>query len=266
MDRFVRQVGPSFPPRANCQISADPEDASGYRPSGGGGGKRRRAGSAERAPRSIGVNLVLAVLVAGLLVAGWFLVNQHQQLRAEQALLEDSNQRIARLEDRLRVTDEAMSLTDKDTKNKIGFWEDEIRKLWAISNDRNKKWIKANEATVGRQGKTLAELKDAQATLQTSLTQQSKRLSDQQQVVQQLDGLDEQVRQVLSTQRDLGDKVNAARQSVARLEASLESRVAENEQAVAAIDAFRQQMNARLSAIERTLSPAASVSPTVPGT
>ena len=48
--------------------------------------------------------------------------------------------RIAVLEDRLRITDEAMTNTGQNTNEQIGFWETEIRKLWAITNERNRKW------------------------------------------------------------------------------------------------------------------------------
>ena len=53
------------------------------------------------------VQFVMAILVAGLMVAGWFIANQHQLLQDEQAALESASARIAVLEDRLRVTDEA---------------------------------------------------------------------------------------------------------------------------------------------------------------
>ena len=41
-------------------------------------------------------------------------------------------------EERLSATDNAMMQEGQDTKEQIGFWQDEIRKLWAVSNERNK--------------------------------------------------------------------------------------------------------------------------------
>ena len=61
------------------------------------------------------------------------------------------------------------------------------------------------------------------------------------------------IQQLASTQRDIVDKVNSASQSVASLNAGLANRVRENEQAVAAIDAYRVQVNTRLANIERKL-------------
>ena len=106
----------------------------------------------------IGLNLMLAVLVAGLVVAGWFIANQHQLLVEEAQALEDAKGRIAVLEDRLRVTDEALTETGQTTNEQINFWESEIRKLWGVTNDRNKKWIKENEAALAKLSKSLTAL------------------------------------------------------------------------------------------------------------
>ena len=127
-------------------ISANPDDAGGRRRSSP---STRRRGTGGESPRMIGTNLVMVVLVAGLMVAGWFIANQHQLLNDEQAALESASARIAVLEDRLRVTDEAMTETGQDTQEKLGFWESEVRKLWAITNERNRKWIKDNESGIG---------------------------------------------------------------------------------------------------------------------
>ena len=54
------------------------------------------------------------------------------------------------LEERLSATDNAMMQEGQDTKEQIGFWQDEIRKLWAVSNERNKKWIKDNERSINK--------------------------------------------------------------------------------------------------------------------
>ena len=147
-------------------ISPSPEDAAGYRRSGSG---RKRASGKDGGPRMIGINLILAILVAGLVMAGWFIANQHQLLNAEQAELTSSQARIAVLEDRLRITDEAMTNTGQDTKEQIGFWESEIRKLWSVTNERNRKWIKDNEAAVKKQAQALSTLQTSNTNLSASV-------------------------------------------------------------------------------------------------
>lgn len=233
-----------------------------------GGGYRRQGGSAApTAPRQrsdsrgggksgggLGTNLLLVVLVAGLGVAGWFLFNQHALLQQSQQALADSDARIRVLEDRLRVTDEALTETGADTSEKINFWESEIRKLWAVSNERNRKWIKANEAGLSKQGKDVQSLSSAQSQLKSAVDRHDKAFAQQQTIIDQLAAMELQFQQVTSGQRDLVDKVNAAQQTVSGLRSDLAGRVTENEQAVAAIDAYRVQLNNRMSELERRLS------------
>ena len=62
-----------------------------------------------------------------------------------------------------------------------------------------------------------------------------------------------QIQQMANSQRDLTDKVNASQQELSSLQSGLAGRVADNEQAVTAIDAYRIQLNNRLAGIERRL-------------
>ncbi len=232
-------------------ISASPDDVSGRRRPAQGG--RRRA-SKDREGRMIGLNLILAVLVAGLVVAGWFIANQHKLLVEEAQALEDAKGRIAVLEDRLRVTDEALTETGQTTNEQINFWESEIRKLWGVTNDRNKKWIKDNEAALAKLSKSLSALELGDKEVKATLGRHESAFAQQQSMIDQLTSIEMQMQQVLRSQRDMVDKVNSAQQSVAGLQSGLTNRVRENEQAVAAIDAYRQQLNSRLADIERKLS------------
>ncbi len=229
-------------------ITASPDDSAGYRRSG-----RRRSSGGDGGPRMIGINLILAVLVAGLVMAGWFIANQHQMLTKEAQVLTTAQNRIAVLEDRLRITDEAMTNTGQSTKEQIGFWETEIRKLWAIANDRNRKWIKDNEAGLKKQAQTLATVQASNTQLNASVGRHESAFRQQQEIIDQLTSVELQIQQILSAQRDLVDKANAAQQIVASLQAGLVNRVADNEQAVASMDAYRVTLNSRLSSMERRL-------------
>lgn len=229
-------------------ISASPDDAAGYRRAG-----RRRPSGGDSGPRMIGINLILAVLVAGLVMAGWFIANQHQMLTKEAQAMATAQNRIAVLEDRLRITDEAMTNTGQNTKEQIGFWETEIRKLWAITNDRNRKWIKDNEAGLKKQAQTLASVQASNTELNGLVGRHESAFRQQQEIIDQLTSVELQIQQILSAQRDLVDKANAAQQIVASLQAGLVNRVSDNEQAVASMDAYRVALNSRLSRMERRL-------------
>lgn len=231
-------------------ISASPEDAAGYRRSGGG---RRRKSGGDGGARMIGINLILAILVVGLVMAGWFIANQHQMLTKDQATMAAAQKRIAILEDRLRITDEAMTNTGQNTREQIDFWEAEIRKLWAISNERNRKWIKDNESGLKKQAQTLASVQASNTELNASVGRHESAFRQQQEIIDQLTSVELQIQQIFSAQRDLVDKANAAQQMVASLQAGLVNRVSDNEQAVASMDAYRVALNSRLSRIERRL-------------
>ncbi len=147
------------------------------------------------------------------------------------------------------MTDEVMTESGAETDEQINLWESEIRKLWAISNERNKKWIEDNQKSLARQKGTISSLESNDKTLKSAVDRHERAFAQQQAVIDQLASIELQLQQILRGQRDLVDKVNVASQSVA----SMATRVADNEQAVAAIDAYRLQINSRLSTIERRL-------------
>ena len=237
------------------------DSGTNYRRSGGGGNTRRKekGGGGGGMGRMIGLNLVMALLVAGLVLAGWFIANQQQMLVEEQARLQDANNRLARLEQRISATDSALSQEGEDTEQQIGLWESEIRKLWAVSNERNKKWIKDNERGVASIQKTLNGIEASNRDLKAAVGRHESAFDQQQALIDQLTSLELQMQQIVRGQRDLVDKVNTATQSVASLRAGLSGKVEDNSEAIQSIDAYRVAVNSRLSAIERRLNSMAGV-------
>lgn len=217
------------------------------RPTGSGGG------GASRGP-GIGSSLIMAIMLGGLVLAGWFIANQQEMLAAEQQRAEDADRRIKKLEARLSATDSALAQEGNDTQEKIGFWESEIRKLWAVSNDRNKKWINENQASVKKINGTLNGIESANRDLKAAVGRHEKAFDQQQALVDQLTSLELQMQQVIRGQRDLVDKVNTASQSVAALRSNLSGQVKDNSEAIASTDAFRVAVNSRLADIERRLT------------
>jgi chromosome segregation ATPase len=199
-------------------------------------------------------NLGLAVLAAGLLVAGWFIAEQYQQLQESDRSLADARARIEVLEDRLRTTDEALTETGANTSEQINFWESEIRKLWAVTNDRNKKWIEDNQKAIAALQQSLSGLEATDRDIRSTLGRHESAFARQQEVIDKITSMEVQLQQIVRSQRDLVDRANAAQQSVASLQSGLANRVKENEDAVKAIDAYRLQLNSRLADLERRIS------------
>ena len=221
--------------------------------------ERYRSGASRRAPAKasssgMGTTLVLAIMVAGLAGAGWFIANQQQTLLAEQSRLDEANSRLAYLEERLSATDSAMSQEGQDTKQQINLWESEIRKLWAVANERNKEWIQENQSQLKTVSSTLNGISASNRDLKAATGRHEEALKVQQQLIDQVTSLELQLQQMLRSQRELVDKANVASQSLAQIEASLSPMVNENAEAVRAFDAFRIASNRRIVALERQLS------------
>lgn len=225
-----------------------------YRRGGGGTRKTERPARGDGGRSGLGLNVMMVLLIAGLVLAGWFIANQQQMLAEEQAELASASDRIAKLEDRLMATDSALTQEGQDTQQKLGLWESEIRKLWAVSNERNKKWIKDNEAGVAKLTQTLNGIEASNRDLKAAVGRHEAAFSQQQSLIDQFTSLELQMQQLVRGQRDLVDKVNAATQSVASLRASLSGNVADNTEAIQSMDAFRVAMNSRLSDLERRIN------------
>ena len=210
--------------------------------------------SAKDSSSGMGTTLLLAIMVAGLASAGWFIANQQQTLLAEQSRLDGANSRLAYLEERLSATDSAMSQEGQDTKQQINLWESEIRKLWAVANERNKEWIQENQSQLKTVSSTLNGIRASNRDLKAATGRHEEALKVQQQLIDQVTSLELQMQQMLRSQRELVDKANVASQSLAQIEASLSPMVNENAEAVRAFDAFRIASNRRIVALERQLS------------
>ena len=222
----------------------------------------RRSGGARRAdPKSgaggvgkqIGMNLMMAVLIGGLVLAGWFIANQQQLLKEEQAKLADADARLLRLESRLSATDSALSQEGDATKEQMNLWESEIRKLWAVSNERNKKWIEDNQKAVKTLTGSINGIESTSRDLKAAVGRHETAFAQQQTMIDNLAGLELQIQQIARGQRDLVDKVNAANQAVASLRAGIAAKVDDNAEAIASMDAYRVAVNSRLADIDRRL-------------
>ena len=207
------------------------------------------------------MSLLLALMIGGFGIGGWFVFNQQQELLASERERAETEERVQHLEARLRATDETMSEAGEDTNEQLTFWESEIRKVWDVANKRNKKWIQDNQAAITRHQSTLNSVEASLADLRSAVSRNDAKLQQQQEIVERLADVQEQVRTLVRQHRDLVDAVNTSRQVVATLKASLEPRVEKIEEAISAIDGSRQttgaqwsRLRARLDALERQLN------------
>ncbi len=207
------------------------------------------------------MSLLLALMIGGFGIGGWFVFNQQQELLASERERAETEERVQHLEARLRATDETMSEAGEDTNEQLTFWETEIRKVWDVANKRNKKWIQDNQAAITRHQSTLNSVDASLADIRSAVSRNDAKLQQQGEIIERLADVQEQVRTLVRQHRDLVDAVNTSRQVVATLKASLEPRVEKIEEAISAIDGSRQttgaqwsRLRARLDALERQLN------------
>ncbi|MBT7334490.1 MAG: hypothetical protein HN856_08970 [Gammaproteobacteria bacterium] len=223
---------------------------SGYRR---GGARVSEARAAPSFFRQIGMNVIIAILLGGLVLCGWFIANQQQVIVQERDRVDLANARLLKLEARLIATDDAVSQEGQDTKQQINLWESEIRKLWSVANERNKKWIQDNQKAVAKITKSLTGIEATARDLNASVGRHEEAFTQQQTILDELASVKLQLQQMLRGQRELVDKTNVANQAVASLRASLSGQVRDNSEAVASMDAYRLAMNARIADLERRL-------------
>lgn len=234
-------------------IAADPDDARRA--------PRRSRGRPPRGGALLVVNAVLAIVVVGLVAAGWVILTQQERLDASRRSLDDATVRIEAMEERLRMTDATMSEADADTNKQIAFWDSEIRKLWDIGNKRNRGWIEDNRANITKVTKSIGDAQTELNAIKSTVARLDSTVSGQQDIGDRVTALDMQMQRLLRQQRDLVDKANQAVQTSSSLKAALETRVRDNEEAIAAIDAHRTRVNNDLAELRR----AVGVSPSSPG-
>ena len=182
-------------------------------------------------------------------VAGWFV---YDLFEASEEELQSVRARIMQLEERARITDETVTETGASASEQINLWESEIRRL-EQQRKRNKSAIDANQVTMQKQAKTLSAIETSVRGLRAQVSRHDGSFTQQQQIIDELNTLQENVEQLVSQQRDLVDKVNVATMTTSGLRSSLEARVKENEEAITAIDAYRRDVNAQLADLKRRL-------------
>ena len=199
--------------------------------------------------------MLLSACLAALSVFSW------RQSQSQQYLL----QRFDDLSGRLESSDESVAQSgaalliklNKQEETLATHWS-EIKKLWGVTNDRNKKAIKALQLSDGETKKGLKKTQQTLASLQADLSSVRTRLKTAQADVKKVSSAS----LVASAQTDdfhrqltsLESKLKAVDSEAASLQKLIEKnrqsqslRLTEFEQAVKSIDAFRRQTNEKFS-------------------
>ena len=233
-------------PRTSAPRQAPPREPHEARP----GKTASRGKSSRTSPWPV---IILLVAVIGLAAFSW-----HQS-----RILADLNSRFSQLSAKIESTDEslsqsgaALSLKLKEQEAALDEHWTEIKKLWGVSYDTNRKAIEANKTAIGdfkgRIDATESEVKKAQsaaaearkqavAASQSLETLRSTTLGS----AAQMDELREKMAVISGTLNRLDSAVKQLN--------GLSGRVASNEEALRAIDAYRAQVNQQLAQLRQQL-------------
>lgn|SRR5690606_2157369 len=185
--------------------------------------------------------LIVALAAAGF--AGflyWQLQQTQQTLQKSNAVLASAEARVAELEKRFVLSDDESSQSITVLQANIKENSSEIRKLWGVSNDRNRKAIAQLEEKVGalekNYGSVDGKIKSALADVTGELKVLSELVDAQQSVINSADKAYKSQAQTLANLTSQLEK----------LDTDLRKKVASHEEAIKAIDAFRVQVNREL--------------------
>lgn len=167
----------------------------------------------------------------------WQLQQTQQALQKTTALLTTAEARVTDLEKRLMLSDDESTQSITVLQANIKENTSEIRKLWGVANDRNRKAIAQLEGKVAALEKTAGGIDDKIKTALAEATGELRVLSElvdaQQAVINSADKAYKTQSQTLSS----------ITQKVEQLDTELRRKVSSHEEAIKAIDAFRVQVN-----------------------
>ncbi|WP_295801851.1 hypothetical protein [uncultured Microbulbifer sp.] len=213
--------------------SLDPQTANGPI-----GGQRYRtqapAPAADPEPRSGGGSSFLAIVALLLAMAGLggagFLYTQWQETRVQ---LVDAEGRIQQLEKRFEMSGEESAASVEVLNAKVKENASEIRKLWGVSYDTNRKNISANQSAAASNKKEIAAL--------------SKKIGNLDGALKKVAALESELAKLkestVSASRDTKDTVAKLERQLSSVRSDLTMRVGANEEAIQSIDTYRRTVN-----------------------
>jgi chromosome segregation ATPase len=213
------------------------------------------------------IPLLVLVLLSGVFV--WAYLDQQEKMLVMQEELEGTSDFIgrskllmARFEGELNVTGTELEQSGSAVQSKLAFLDDQMRKLWVVSNERNKAAIKDNDTRLSQiQTDVKATIqwreKFEQATKSSQLKQNTilNGLSLQSSVIQgEWDKLDGRVlllaNEVTIIREEHSESLEVKRKELA----SLSKQLGESKKEISSINASRLQLNERVVGMERQIN------------
>jgi chromosome segregation ATPase len=222
---------------------------------GGRTAKGRKRASSDVPPRSGGViggfwKVLVLILLLGLGGLGYFFVQETERLSLLQSRFDDLESKIVSTDESLNQSGAALGIKLKSHGETLDKHWSEIKKLWGVSNDRNRKKIEAQEKSIKSLEASRAARKKDVANLTAKLTKTGKSVDS---MASASLAAKLEVNDMVNQSRELVDQLNSLKQSLKASQLDLKTRVAGNEEAINAIDAYRLQVNRDIQQIKQQL-------------
>ncbi|MFA0813206.1 hypothetical protein [Microbulbifer epialgicus] len=202
------------------------------------------------------LGLCALVLAMGGLAASGFLYQQWQEGRTQlvdaEARIADAENRIAELEKRFNLSDEESTASVEVLSAKAKENSAEIRKLWGVAYDTNRKSIAANKTAAAANKKQVAAL----STKLNGLDASVKKIASVETALAELR------KGNIESKREMTDKLARLERQLASVRSDLTMRVGANEEAVESIDAYRRSVNKDLVQLRDAIRSLQSSEPT----
>ena len=204
--------------------------------------------------------ILFVVLVAVFGLGGWQFYEFQQAFSETRAELKATQNKLNRVTGDISATDANISQNDSVFRSELKVVNSEIRKLWDVSNKRNRDWINENKASIEAGNKKLDGV-SSRAERANRLVDASKKTADQMQG--KLTELNQLIKAVTTEQlvsnsgmtsslASLKADVDKLRQSLVEQE-KLQHQIQSQADLQKSFNSFRSQTNQRILQLENTL-------------
>ena len=204
--------------------------------------------------------ILFVVLVAVTGLGGWQFYEFQQAFTETRAELKATQNKLNRVTGDISATDANVSQTDSVFRSELKVVNSEIRKLWDVSNKRNRDWISENKANIEASNKKLDSV-SSRAERANRLVDASKKTADQMQG--KLTELNQLIKAVTTEQlvsnsdmtsslASLKADVDKLRQLLAEQE-KLQEQIQTQADLQKSFNGFRTQTNQRILQLENTV-------------
>ncbi len=198
----------------------------------------------------------LIIAVAGVGASG-FLAWKWTDAEAN---LTQANERLETLERRISITSNESSEYVEEIQEKLEWADSEIRKLWGVAHDTNRKRIAANQESLEALKRELASVEDTASGASQSVNDLRSAFEKTEQQVSAVNEAVEQLQTATASVEEQGRRLQNLTEEVDELESNLgrlsglADRVSTNEESIDAIDSYRRSINRDILAIKEQLS------------